>query len=172
MGGSGGARDFHRAVVAAVTRLVGQVPNLKVLHVTGERYIGQVQEAYGDLAGITVAPYLHNMPEAYAAADAGVFRAGALTLAEIQVRGLPSVLIPSPNVTHNHQEWNARTLEQKGAALVVREAGMTEEGLAEAIRTALTDEAKAQAMSLALKDLAQPDAAHAIAREIMAIGRG
>ncbi|HYG58103.1 MAG TPA: undecaprenyldiphospho-muramoylpentapeptide beta-N-acetylglucosaminyltransferase [Symbiobacteriaceae bacterium] len=174
MGGSGGARDFHRAVVAAVRPLLARMGDLKVLHITGERYLEQVQGDYGGTApaGVTIVPYLHNMPEAYAAADAGVFRSGALTLAEIQVRGLPSVLIPSPNVTHNHQEWNARTLERRGAALVVRESEMSAEKLATALGTALTDGEKRPAMATALQELAQPDAAADIARSIMEIAKG
>ncbi|HYF75656.1 MAG TPA: undecaprenyldiphospho-muramoylpentapeptide beta-N-acetylglucosaminyltransferase [Symbiobacteriaceae bacterium] len=172
MGGSGGGRDFNRFAVDAVKLLLGRAPGLKVLHITGERYFDQVNQQYGGaLEGVSVVPYLHNMPEAYAAADAGIFRSGALTLAEVQVRGLPCVLIPSPNVTHNHQDWNARTLEQRGAALVVREKEMSAEKLATAAQTALTDEAKRTAMAEALRGLAQPDAAADIARAIMAIAR-
>lgn len=169
-GGSGGARDLHNAVVAAVERLEAAEPgSLKVLHVSGERYFEQVRQAYGGRPGVTVLPYVHNMPEAYAAADAGVFRAGAITLAEIQVRGLPSVLIPSPNVTHNHQEWNARTLESRGAALVVRERELSPQRLADAIRTAMGE--PGAAMRAALLELAEPDAARTIAGEIIAIAR-
>jgi UDP-N-acetylglucosamine--N-acetylmuramyl-(pentapeptide) pyrophosphoryl-undecaprenol N-acetylglucosamine transferase len=171
MGGSGGARDFNRAVAVAVKQLLPAVPGLKVLHVSGERYYEQVQEAYSGAAGVAVVPYLHNMPEAYAAADAGVFRAGAITLAEIQVRGLPAVLIPSPNVTHNHQDWNARTLEKRGAALVVRESELSEEKLAAALRTALADEGARAGMRQALHTLAQPDSARAIAEAIIAVAR-
>ncbi|HWI66317.1 MAG TPA: undecaprenyldiphospho-muramoylpentapeptide beta-N-acetylglucosaminyltransferase [Symbiobacteriaceae bacterium] len=172
-GGSGGARDFNRFVVDAVKLLIATIPGLKVLHMTGERYFEQVKEQYGAKPdGVTIVPYLHNMPEAYAAADAGVFRSGALTLAEIQVRGLPAVLIPSPNVTHNHQDWNARTLEKRGAALVVRESEMSADKLAGAIGVALTDEGTRIKMAEALQGLAQPDAALDIAREIMSIARG
>jgi len=155
MGGSGGARDFNRAVVTAVQLLKSRMPHVKVLHIAGERYYETVRDAYGDLAGITTVPYLHNMPEAYAAADAGIFRSGALTLAEIQVRALPAVLIPSPNVTHNHQEWNARTLERRGAAVVVRESELTPELLTEAVTALLTDSDKAASMREALRALAQ-----------------
>lgn len=169
-GGSGGARDFNRAAVAAVKKL--DVPNLKVLHMTGERYYEQVKEQYGGQPGVTVVPYLHNMPEAYAAADAGLFRAGAITLAEIQVCGLPSCLIPSPNVTHNHQEWNARTLEKRGAALVVREGEASPERLGDALRTLLVDRERAGAMREALKSVAEPEAGHAIAEAIVKIARG
>lgn len=165
MGGSGGARDFNRAAVAAV-KLLDQ-PGLRVIHVAGERYEQQVRELYGPHPNVTIVPYLHNMPEAYAAADVGLFRAGALTLAEVQVRRLPSVLIPSPNVTHNHQEWNARTLEKRGAALVVREAGITPDGLAEALRSILQEPERAEAMRQALGELAEPEAAIHIAQEIV-----
>ncbi|MGE5674858.1 MAG: UDP-N-acetylglucosamine--N-acetylmuramyl-(pentapeptide) pyrophosphoryl-undecaprenol N-acetylglucosamine transferase, partial [Mycobacterium leprae] len=177
MGGSGGARDFNKAVVAAVKLLMPQLPALRVLHVSGERYLQQVEEAYGKMPGsadtdrVTILPYLHNMPEAYAAGDAGVFRSGAITLAEIAVQALPSVLIPSPNVTHNHQEWNARTLEKRGAALVVREAEMTAELLADRLKSVLTDTARAGAMRQALKQVAQPVAGRAIAEAIMEVAR-
>jgi UDP-N-acetylglucosamine--N-acetylmuramyl-(pentapeptide) pyrophosphoryl-undecaprenol N-acetylglucosamine transferase len=171
MGGSGGAPNFHRGVVAAIRRLKEEMPAVKVLHVTGERYLRQVQEAYGSTPGVTIVPYLHNMPEAMAAADAGVFRAGALTLVEIAASRLPSVLIPSPNVTHNHQEWNARMLEQRGAALVVRERDLTPEALAGALRTLLTDADRAAAMRQALAGAVQPDAARRIAEKIVAIAR-
>lgn len=170
MGGSGGARDFNKVAAKAVMLL--DEPALRVIHITGERYFEQTREQYGNkAANVTLLPYAHNMPEAYAAADAGLFRSGALTLAEIQVRKLPSVLIPSPNVTHNHQEWNARTLETRGAATVVREAGITAEKLAQAITQILSDREKAQAMQDALAQLAQPEAAQAIAQEIMKIAK-
>lgn len=170
MGGSGGARDFNRVAAEAVMRL--QIPGLRVIHITGERYYDQTRSQYGEKAGnVTVIPYAHNMPEAYAAADAGLFRAGALTLAEIQVRGLPSVLIPSPNVTHNHQEWNARTLEQRGAALVVRESGISPEKLAEALQKVLTDQDQAGKMAEALADLADENAAQQIAGQIIELAR-
>lgn len=171
MGGSGGARDFNRAAVEAVLRLA--VDGLRVVHITGERYFDQVKAQYGDRAPlVTLLPYAHNMPEVYAAADAGLFRAGALTLAEIQVRRLPSVLVPSPNVTHNHQEWNARTLERRGAALVLREAGLTADDLAAALTSVLTDSALAERMRTALAELADPDAGRTIAQRIVAIARG
>ncbi len=170
MGGSGGARDFNRFAVEAV-RSLPDLSDLKVLHITGERYYEQVKEMYGGgQAGVTIVPYLHNMPQAYAAADAGLFRAGAITLAEVQVRGLPCVLIPSPNVTHNHQDWNARTLEKRGAALVVREKEMSAQRLADALRAALGD--RGPAMRSALLELAQPEAGQAIAEAIMAVARG
>lgn len=170
MGGSGGAKDFNRIAAAAVMRM--DEPALKVIHITGERYFEQTREQYGpQVPHVTVLPYAHNMPEVYAAADAGLFRAGALTLAEIQVRRLPSVLIPSPNVTHNHQEWNARVLEKRGAALVAKESTLTPEKLAAMLKRLLTDSDKYQQMQKALAQLADPDAANKIAQQILQIAQ-
>jgi UDP-N-acetylglucosamine--N-acetylmuramyl-(pentapeptide) pyrophosphoryl-undecaprenol N-acetylglucosamine transferase len=168
MGGSGGGKVFHELVVAALQERL--MPNLRVLHVTGPRYYDQVKAAWGGADWVRVVPYLHNMPEAYAAADAGIFRAGALTLAEIQIRQLPSVLIPSPNVTHNHQEWNARVLAERGAALVVRE-GEGPDALRAAVERLLADGDLTAQMRQALAGLAQPDAAARIAARSIAIAR-
>lgn len=170
MGGSGGARDFNRVAAEAVMQL--DEPELRVIHITGERYHEQTRQQYGEKAPhVQILPYAHNMPEVYAAADAGLFRAGALTLAEIQVRALPSVLIPSPNVTHNHQEWNARTLEKRGAAVVVREQGITPAKLAEALKQVLYDRQKAEQMQEALARLADPQAAQTIAEKIIKLAK-
>jgi UDP-N-acetylglucosamine--N-acetylmuramyl-(pentapeptide) pyrophosphoryl-undecaprenol N-acetylglucosamine transferase len=174
MGGSGGARDFNRAVTQAVLALKAEHVHLKVLHITGERYYEETKERYDHTVGVIVVAYLHNMPQAYAAADVGLFRAGALTLAEIAVRGLPAVLIPSPNVTHDHQEWNARTLERRGAAYVVREGSLRESvaPLAAALRSLLLEADQADTMRQALLALAQPEAGREIAQWIMKAARG
>jgi UDP-N-acetylglucosamine--N-acetylmuramyl-(pentapeptide) pyrophosphoryl-undecaprenol N-acetylglucosamine transferase len=147
------------------------IPNLKILHVTGPRYFELVKKAWGAApAGVQIEPYLHNMPEALAAADAALFRSGALLLAEMQLRQLPAVLIPSPNVTHNHQEWNARVLEERGAALVIRESE-SPAALRAAILRLLTDHDLTSRMRRALGELAQPEAAAAIAARCITIAK-
>lgn len=166
VGGSGGAKVLNEWAVEALK--LRPLSGVKVLHVTGPRYFESVKKAWGTASGVQIEPYLHNMPEALAAADLGLFRSGALTLAEVQVRQLPSVLIPSPNVTHNHQEWNARVLEERGAALVVRE---TESPAA--LRTALerlcADGDLTARMRRSLGELAEADAAQRIAARCLTI---
>lgn len=127
-GGSQGARSINRAVAEAIGPL-STLPGLKLLHVTGS---GQHQDflemlktdaCQGDFPGnINIVPYMYDMPEAIAAADLIISRAGAATLAEITARGLPSVLIPFPYATGNHQEYNARALVSRGAAEMVKDS--------------------------------------------------
>lgn len=175
VGGSGGARAIHAATVAAARRLLAQ-PQVQVLHVAGYRYYDQVARDYA-AAGIDLdkpgrlrlVPYLHNMPEALAAADLAVTRAGMTTLAELTARGVPAVIIPSPNVARNHQEANARVLAEAGAAVLLREAELSGESLASAVLGLLGDPAAMTAMAAASRSLGRPDAAAAIAARILAL---
>lgn len=73
------------------------------------------------LPNINILPYIFDMANTMAAADLVVCRAGAITISELTALGVPSILIPSPYVTANHQEHNARALEQQGASVVILE---------------------------------------------------
>ena len=73
-------------------------------------------ELSGNPKNVVVKPFVHNMPQVLAGTDLTVARAGATTLAELTSLGIPSILIPSPYVTNNHQEKNARSLSDHGAA--------------------------------------------------------
>lgn len=119
VGGSLGAARINELAIAVAQR---EDRDFQVLHLTGPRYHDQVLDAYGDLPkGVAVVGYEDRMGMAYAIADLVVCRAGATTLAELTAVGRPSLLIPSPNVTDNHQEHNARGLEAQGAAQVLVE---------------------------------------------------
>ena len=74
-----------------------------------------------------------------AAADLVISRSGAMTVSELSAIGKPAILIPSPNVAHNHQEYNARALEQKGGAVVLTEDQLTAEKLYETVVDILSD---------------------------------
>ena len=135
MGGSGGAHAINMAMRDAAD-LLKNVPNLQVLHQTGEKDVQDVTTGYRE-AGVkaTVLPYLHDMPGAYAAADLVVSRSGATTVAELAVCGKRAVLIPYPYAADNHQEYNARTLAETGAAEVIIQKELTPELLAATIRS-------------------------------------
>lgn len=159
VGGSLGAATINRIARAAVSRRAFQV-----LHITGPRYHDEVRAAYGELPpSIVVVAYEDRMGDALAAADVVLCRAGSSTLAELCAVGKPSVLIPSPNVTDNHQEANARGLERAGAALVFVEAGLAEEAVVDAIAALLADAPRAAAMGAAARGLARPDVAEQVA---------
>ena len=108
---------------------------------------------------ITMQEYIYNMPTVMAAADVIISRAGASTCNEICASGIPCILIPSPNVTDNHQEKNARALEAKGAAVVLLEKDCTAQRLMEEITSLLQDDARRSAMRKALFSMAVPDSA-------------
>jgi UDP-N-acetylglucosamine--N-acetylmuramyl-(pentapeptide) pyrophosphoryl-undecaprenol N-acetylglucosamine transferase len=114
--------------------------------------------------------YIHNMPELMAAADLIITRAGASSLNEIEAAGTPCIIVPSPNVTDNHQEKNARVLERRGAAQVILEPGLTGDALYEAAKALLADEPRRAAMRKALQDMAVVDAAARIYQTILELG--
>lgn len=111
---------------------------------------------------ILMQEYIYNMPHVMAAADVVIGRAGASSCNEIAASGTPCILIPSPNVTANHQENNARTLEEKGAAEVVLEKDCTAENIMAKIRGLLENKEKYQNMRKALHSLAVPDSAQRV----------
>ena len=111
--------------------------------------------------------YIHNMPELMAAADLILTRAGASSLNEIEAAGTPCIIIPSPNVTDNHQEKNARVLERQGAAQVLLERDLTAEKLYEAARDLLSDAPRRAEMRKHLQSMSVVDSAERIYETIL-----
>ena len=102
------------------------------------------------------------MPRVMAAADLIMCRAGASTLAELTYMGKPVIIVPSPNVTNNHQEKNARVLERAGGAKVLLEGEFDADSLLDELKALLADEEKLSGMSTAMRSLAVPDATEKI----------
>ena len=123
-----------------------------LIHATGKRgyrpFMQKLKaaEAVGK-DGVDVREYIYDMPTVMAAADLILCRAGASTLSELAILGKPAVLIPSPNVTNNHQEKNARVMENAGAARVLLEGEFSAESLLGDISTLLADPVTLEAMS-------------------------
>ncbi len=115
--------------------------------------------------------YIYNMPTVMAAADIVISRAGASSCNEIAASGTPCILIPSPNVTDNHQEKNARALEEKGGAVVVLEEECTEKRLMDEIEALLADGQKCVDMGKALQNMVIPDCAERVCDVIEALAR-
>lgn len=111
---------------------------------------------------LDIREYIYNMPAVMAAADVIIGRAGSATCNEIDASGTPCILIPSPNVTNNHQEKNARVLEASGGALVILEKDCTPEKLYAAVKELLADEAHRADMSQKLHAQARLDSAERI----------
>ena len=111
---------------------------------------------------IDMREYIYNMPTVMAAADVIIARAGSATCNEIAATGVPCILIPSPNVTNNHQEKNARTLEAAGGAVVVLEKDCTAEKIYGLVKELLADDNRRKEMGKALHSLVKLDSAERI----------
>ncbi len=113
---------------------------------------------------IDMREYVYNMPTVLAAADVVIGRAGSGTCNEIAATGTPCILIPSPNVTNNHQEKNARVLSDSGAAILMLERECSAKAVYDQIKALLADQEKQRAMRIALQKLAVLDSADRICR--------
>jgi UDP-N-acetylglucosamine--N-acetylmuramyl-(pentapeptide) pyrophosphoryl-undecaprenol N-acetylglucosamine transferase len=118
---------------------------------------------------VVVVPYVEAMGDAWAAADLVVARAGAMTLAEMAAVGRPAVLIPSPHVTHRHQEANARVWERAGAAVVLPEAEADGRRLAEVVAGLLGRRERLEAMAAAARRLGEADGLGVVVRHLRAL---
>ncbi len=114
VGGSRGAQPLNRAVLELIPK-VKEADQFHFVYVTGEVHYQQVMDELDldTLPNLTVKPFIYNMPDVLAATSLVIGRAGASTLAELTSLGIPSILVPSPYVTANHQEQNARWMEEK-----------------------------------------------------------
>lgn len=171
-GGSRGARSINNAMQDVEIALSDR-EEIQVLHATGdvnyEKYMADIKKKGGVGANIIIKPYLHNMPTALAVADLAVFRAGAIGLAELMAKGIPSILVPYPYATANHQEFNAKAVEAKGAAKVVLDKDLTSEKILEIVEDLLLHENELKNMAAAAKSLGRPEAAAQIAKQALAL---
>jgi UDP-N-acetylglucosamine--N-acetylmuramyl-(pentapeptide) pyrophosphoryl-undecaprenol N-acetylglucosamine transferase len=169
-GGSQGARRLNDAVSGARTRLAEA--GVQVLHVAGPK--GTVAGA-GAGAGAGAAPYVvlqfvDRMDLAYAAADLVVCRAGANTVTEVAAVGLPAVFVPLP-IGNGEQELNARPVVDAGGGLLVRDAALTPQWVADTVPDLLADEDRLHSMAKAAADLIPRDADEKLAAMVLAAGR-
>lgn len=175
-GGSLGARDFNKTVVDWISA-IAEKNRYNILMGTGKFHqyddvMARLKKNGVDLqksAGITVSEYIYDMDVALAAADLVISRAGASTLSELTAIGRPAILVPSPYVTGNHQEHNARAIESGGGAKVILEKDFTPEALLAAVDQIFSDHIKLAKMQEASHKMGIPDATERIYQEIKAI---
>ncbi len=127
VGGSRGAKALNQAAVDFVPRLISRFPNLSIFWVTGEEQFGEIsRKTEGLRPDLILVPFEKKLPVWLSAADLYVGRAGAGLISEVMACGLPSVLIPYPFATDNHQLANATYLEQNGACVVLKEERLSD----------------------------------------------
>lgn len=165
-GGSRGAKKINDAMLDVVESLNG-VKDTALYFVTGGIYYDNIlqeleQRGFENKGNIHIKKYIDNMQDYLSAADLVISRSGALTVSEITVCGKASVLIPSPNVTGNHQYHNAKAIADKGGAVILEEKDLTAETLMYIISDLKSDAAKLEKMEKASKACAPKDATQII----------
>ena len=168
LGGSLGALSINAALMNLTDELAKS--NIQFIWQTGKLYIDRVKEAVKgkNIPNLVIMDFISNMPQAYAAANLIVSRAGASSISEFTLLGKPVMLIPSPNVAEDHQTKNAMALVNKGAALILRDAEIKEK-IYPLIEQTLADESLLKSLSENIKTLAQPNSATRIAKEIISL---
>lgn len=164
-GGSQGARILSETVPAAVAQLAEPIRNrLKIEQQTRQESLDIARRIYADAAvDAQVAPFFRDMASRLGQAHLVIGRAGASTVCELAVAGLPSILAPLKIAADDHQSFNAKLLADAGAAQVINEDDLTVDSLAELLQATLSDPAKLVQMAAAAHAAAAPDAASRLA---------
>lgn len=161
-GGSRGAAKINEALIEAAPELLEK--DYQTLAVTGDIYYEEIIQKIGEellkkSSNFKVVPYISNMPQVFADASLVVCRSGATTISELTSIGLPVILIPSPNVTDDHQTRNAMSLVRKNAADMITEKELSGKQLIYRIDDLMKDSQKREKMAVASKKAGVPDAA-------------
>jgi UDP-N-acetylglucosamine--N-acetylmuramyl-(pentapeptide) pyrophosphoryl-undecaprenol N-acetylglucosamine transferase len=170
-GGSQGARSLNQAVLAHLPALLNLA---EIVHISGQLDWDEIAKTEASLTSAQkrryhTFPYLHEMGKALASADLVISRAGASILGEFPFFELPAVLVPYPHAWR-YQKVNASYLAQRGAAVILDDSRLQED-LLDTVRVLLENPGKRKSMKAAMRSLAKPDAARAIASQIIELAR-
>ncbi len=168
VGGSLGARTLNDSMAAALPQL--QNADIQVFWQAGKLYIEEFEPQVESIDNVKITAFIDRMDLAYAMADVVISRAGALTISELCLVGKPAILVPSPNVSEDHQTANANALVEKNAAILVKDVN-AKETMIDVALDLLNDQNKMESLSKNIKALGKPDAADNIAKEVLKLAR-
>ena len=166
VGGSLGTRTLNEMMKAWVYTLGGEAP-VQVIWQTGKFYEREMQQFLAEhpTKNIWQGAFIDRMDYAYAAADVVISRSGACTVSELCLVAKPTIFVPSPNVSEDHQTKNAMALVEKGAAEIVPDSEAIKRGMAVALEV-VGDERRLESLSENIAKLAISDAAERVVKEI------
>lgn len=159
-GGSLGALQINNAAEEMIRQ--HDFKNIKIIFGSGRKYYADKKEILDKLnekENVQIKPYINNMAELLPNISLIVSRSGATTIAEITALGVPAILIPSPNVTHDHQTYNAKSLSNENAAILLPEGELTSKKLYEMIMNLINDHHRLSEMKCKSFSLGERDAA-------------
>lgn len=171
-GGSLGAERINEAMLDLMGEYAPKHPEIRIVHACGTVKYGPIYEEFcrrglDALPNVMLTPYIYDMPTQMAAADVVICRAGAMTISELALMKKACVMIPSPNVTDNHQYKNAKALADGGAAVLLEEKDMLSGRLTQEVSALLTDGVARHSMEEAIASFARTDANKLIYDELM-----
>ena len=168
VGGSLGARSINEGIIANIEKIRAN-NDIQFIWQTGKLYFEEMKKRADELGkpeNLTITDFVSNMANALSAADVVVSRAGAGSISEFALLGKAVILVPSPNVSEDHQTKNAMALVDKDAAIYVADANVKEELIDRAIET-VNDEAKIAKLEANVMKMGKPNAASEIADEVL-----
>ncbi len=176
--GSLGAREMNKMIARFMMENQNAGLPYQHIHAAGSYgwkwmpdYVREMGVDLEQTPSIDMREFIYDMPTVMAAADLVICRAGAATISEVAAAGKPAIFVPSPNVTDNHQEKNARILESRGGAVVLRESECSGQRLFAETKALLENRARLTKMGRAVQALAVPDSAEKILEIIQEIRR-
>ncbi len=171
MGGSQGSLAINHAFLNALDILRKQGRRIRVIHQTGKIDYELIRDKYEELAlqDCVVVPFIEDMPSVFREVDLVISRSGASTIFELSASGTPSILIPYPYATDQHQEKNARALVRLGGAEIIHQKDLSGQKLAQVITRYMDHPDELKKMQKNAKLLARPESASIIAEHVMEI---
>ena len=161
-GGSLGAPKINETAISVMKDFAKDREDVMCIHSGGRNYYQEARKAFSE-AGLEKDPrfvlkdYIYNMSDYMTAADLIICRAGAMTLTELAMLRKAAILIPSPNVTDNHQYKNAKALYDKGAAMLIEEKDLCSQSICEAVEKMYSDIEYRESVSRAIEQFASDD---------------
>ncbi len=172
-GGSGGADIINKNIISLMRNYSLKQSSIKHVHASGKKYFDELKKHNPDLTvqnnGCIIMPFIENISTYLVAADIVICRCGAMTISEVSRAGCVPILIPSPNVTDNHQYKNGRKLVDKGCAIMIEENELNERTLQDAVKHLKNNEMLRKKMSVRLSFFYKPNCRELIYREIREI---
>lgn len=164
-GGSQGARKINDTIIEMINE--NKDLGYQVIYATGPKNYDEVISKINVTNDrFKIEKYIYNMPEVMTASDLVVCRSGALTVTEISILGVPSIMVPFPYAAENHQYYNAKTLEDAGAGIIIEEKDLTKDVLESKIESIINNESKLHEMSMNAKKIGDNKALLRIENEI------
>ena len=165
-GGSIGSEKMNEIIIDVIKNYSSKRSDVKHIHGVGKRYYENLKSVKTEYDGCRILPFINEMPLVMRASDIVICRCGAMTLSEICEVGVAPILIPSPNVTANHQYLNGKHLEDRGGAILIEEKDLSTKALISAIDKLKNEKNGRKTRAKILKDLSTPNSAKTIVSEL------